>query len=119
MIVLHQNNLLPVHFSSISAVRNADKTVTVKWDAENEINMQDYKIEYSANGNNFAPVGTALPAANNGGSASYEYIDGHVTAGYNYYRIRGNSLNGHVDYTAIAKIGPISTEPMMSIIRTR
>ena len=117
IIVFHQLLAapLPVNFTGISALRNEDKTVSVKWNADNEINIANYKIEYSSDGNSFAPVGTQSPSNNNGGAASYTYVDGHATAGYNYYRIRGNSLNGQFQYSAIAKVGPIGTASEISV----
>ena len=116
MIIFKQpQQTLPVHFVSISAVRNTDKTVTVKWITQNEINMQDYKIEYSADGSNFTAIGTQLPLANNGNGSSYSYLDGHATSANNYYRIRGTSLNGLIQYTAIAKVGPLAETPGMNV----
>ncbi len=115
MIVFRPSTVLPVRFTSISAVRNNDKTVTVKFDTQNEVNLQQYNIQYSSNAVNFATIATQLPTGNNGNGASYSYVDGHATAGTNYYRVQAMSNNGQAQYTAIAKVGPLSEMPGMSI----
>ncbi len=118
MIVFKQQApalVLPVRFTSLSAARNADKTVTVKYNTQNEVNIQNYNVQYSTNGTAFTTIGTQLPTANNGTGAAYIYLDGHATSGYNYYRIQGNSTNGQVQYSAIAKVGPLSETAGMSI----
>ncbi len=115
MIVFKQAGVLPVRFSSISASRNADKTVTVQYHTQTELNMQQYNIQYSADGTHFTKIGTQLPTANNGGSASYNYVDGHATAAVNYYRVEGKSINGQLQYTAIVKVAPLSETAALSI----
>ena len=108
MIIFQQAAVVPVRFTTISAARNSDKTVTVKWNTENEINMQQYKIEQSNDGVRFTEIGGQQPTANNGGSAGYSFIDAHATSATNYYRIKGISLNGQIQYTAIVKVGPLT-----------
>ncbi len=108
MIIFQQAAVVPVTFTSITATRNADKTVTVKWNTENEINMQEYKVEHSNDGTHFAEIGSQQPSANTGGSAGYSFIDTHATSTNNYYRIKGISLNGQDKYTAIVRVGALT-----------
>lgn len=116
MIVFRQPaGALPVRYSSISAVRNQNKTVTVMWTTQNEISMTDYKVERSLDGTHFTEIGTQAPLANNGNGASYSYLDKYASEGVNYYRVRGNSQNGQVQYTAIVKVGPLGKESQISI----
>lgn len=115
MIVFKPSAVVPVRFTTISAVRNADKTVAVSWNSDNETAMQNYIIERSFDGRSFAAVGTQLPTNNNGGSAGYRFNDLTASEGDNYYRVRGNSISGRVDYTSIVKVGPLKQNPGMSI----
>jgi hypothetical protein len=115
MIVFKPAAILPVHFTSISAVRNTDKTVTVSWSSADETAMNNYSIERSFDGRNFTSVGTQAPSNNNGGSVSYHFNDLTASDGDNYYRIRGNSITGRADYTSIVKVGPLKQNPGMSI----
>jgi len=115
MIVFRQAAVLPVRFTSISAVRNNDKTATVRWKIENETGMQNYTIERSTDGRNFTAIGTQLPTAANGSSASYSFNDIHAVSADNYYRVSGNSLSGQRQYTAVVKVGPLSENAEMSI----
>jgi hypothetical protein len=115
MIVFKPAAIVPVRFTTISAVRNADKTVAVSWNAENETAMQNYIVERSFDGRSFTAVGTLLPTSNNGGSAAYHFNDATASEGDNYYRVRGNSITGRIDYTSIVKVGPLKQNPGMSI----
>lgn len=100
---------LPVHITSISAVRNADRTITVSWKAEDELNMVKYEVERSADGVSFKSIVSALPVATNGGNAVYNRIDLSPLATDNYYRIKAISLNGMVQYSAIVKVAAAKT----------
>jgi hypothetical protein len=115
MIVFKPSVVLPVHFTSISAVRNTDKTVAVSWNTADETAMQNYSIERSFDGRNFTSIGTQVPLNNNGGSVGYHLNDLTASDGDNYYRVRGNSITGRADYTSIVKVGPLKQNPGMSI----
>lgn len=115
MIVFKPAAVVPVRFTTISAVRNTDKTVAVTWNSENETGMQNYIVEHSIDGRSFTPAGTQLPTNNNGGSAAYHFNDMNASEGENYYRVRGNSITGRVDYTSIVKVAPLKQSPGMSI----
>lgn len=107
MIVFTQQAVVPVRFTGISAVRNSDKAVTVKWHTDNEINMKDYTVEHSGDGHSFVPVGIQFSLTGNGGSASYSFIHTNALSGINYYRVKGTGNNGQVQYTDIVKLGPL------------
>lgn len=115
MIIFKPAVVLPVRFTSVSAERNADKTITVTWHAQNETAMQNYSIEHSTDGRTFSSAGVQQPGNNNGGAFSYKFIDINASENDNYYRVRGNSLNGRIEYTSIVKVGPLKQSPGMSI----
>ena len=77
--------------------------------------MDNYKVERSLDGTHFTEIGSQPPLANNGGGASYSYLDKYASEGVNYYRVRGNSLNGAVQYTAVVKVGPLGKESVISV----
>lgn len=87
MIIFKQAKALPVKFTSISAVRNTDKTVTVNWTTLNESSLTGYEIMNSEDGNNFTVIGKA-EASKNGLSNSNSFIHVTASAKINYYRIR-------------------------------
>lgn len=95
---------LPVTIVSVSANRNTDKSIAVRWKVENEISMQKYEVERSSNGADFTSILSTTPTATNGGSASYLQNDGSPLAADNFYRIKAISLNGQVQYSSIVKV---------------
>jgi hypothetical protein len=106
MIVFRQavGGPLPVRFIDISATKNADKTNSIKWNVGNEINMQEYVIERSERGTNFAIIGNTVALNNNTGSNGYSFIDVAPLVQDNYYRVKAISVSGEKQYSAIVKI---------------
>lgn len=99
---------VPVLFTSIAAKRNTDKTIAVEWRVQNEIDMDRYELERSADGKNFATLYSAVPQVNNGGSAIYPYIDATPLTSDNFYRVKALTIGGRVQYSAIVKVAPLS-----------
>lgn len=104
LLVFRPGIVVPVKIISIAANRNADQTNQVKWKVENEINLREYAIERSANGSDFNVIGTGLPSANNGGSASYSYRDETALQEINFYRVKATSNDGQIQYSSIVKV---------------
>ncbi|MFZ4771652.1 MAG: hypothetical protein ACOYLO_15825, partial [Ferruginibacter sp.] len=116
-IVFNQTSLgpLPVNITSIAANRNNDKTVTVQWKVENELNLIGYEVERSSDGIHFYSFLTQSPNSNTGGSASYQVLDRSVVEGNLFYRIKANSVSGQVQYSAIVKVAALKTVVEKSI----
>jgi Secretion system C-terminal sorting domain len=107
-------------FTTISATRNADKTVTVNWGTAAERNVTNYTIEQSNDGVNFTAIGTQAAIANNGSNPTYSKQDATASKANNWYRVKANNSNGTTKYTAIAIVGAINdmaitTAPSMCI----
>ncbi len=115
IIIVETPLILPVRFTSASAIRNSDKTVSVKWNTENEMNIQSFSIEHSTDGTHFMEIHSQAPAATPGGSALYNYVDTHAISANNYYRISSNSSNGQKQYTPIVKVNPVGAAGEVSI----
>jgi hypothetical protein len=113
MIVFKQAVVLPVQFIHIAAIKNIDKTHTVKWTIANEYNIQQYQIERSNNGNNFTSIGTTDVVSNNGNHATYQFIDTAPFTEKNYYRIKAIDISGTIQYSAIV---PLHTDAKQSAI---
>jgi Secretion system C-terminal sorting domain len=95
-------------FTTISATRNADKTVTVQWGTATERNVTNYTIEQSNDGINFTSMGTQVPTANNGGNPTYSKQDANASKANNWYKVKANNTNGTFKYTAIAMVGAVN-----------
>ena len=95
-------NTVPVNFTGISAAKN-QADVIVKWSVENEVSMENYKIEHSTDGLLFKELQT-VAALNFKDSHSYTYMDYTAVEGDNFYRIKASAAGGKTAYTGIAKV---------------
>lgn len=103
-IVFRQLNPVPVHFTHISATRNSNKTVSINWKIENEINASLYLVERSSNGLEFNTLGNQSPTLNNGGNTSYIHTDEIPLKQPGFYRIRCDKTDGSFEYSSIVRI---------------
>jgi hypothetical protein len=108
MLVLKPLAPVPMLFTSITAKRNSDNTIAVEWRVQNELNINHYELERSADGRNFATLYTMDSLINNGGVAAYLYNDASPLASDNYYRVKALSIGGKNQYSAIVKVAPIN-----------
>ena len=78
--------------------------------------MAGYEIERSADGIRFEQIGEQ-PAVNGttGANRLYGYTDKQPVIGNNYYRIKGTSLNGQVQYSNIKLIKFGNTMPTVLV----
>jgi hypothetical protein len=111
MIVLKPAAVVPVLFVSISASRNNDKTVSVRWNIENELNILSYDVEYSEDGRNFASI-AAKPAT---GAGAYSLDHTGASAGNIYYRIKATENSGRIIYSSIIKVNAINDNASIAV----
>ena len=102
MLVFKPTIVLPTSFTAINALVK-DKNVLVSWQIANEINIDHYSIEKSADGISFASIGNKM-ALGYAISASYEITDVSPKLGLNYYRIKSVGILGETNYSKIVKV---------------
>ncbi len=100
-LVFKQMAALPVSLTSIKATPK-NKSIVVDWNVENESGIQQYEVESSSDGINFASSATVK--ANNMGAGSYEWTDFAPMDGNNFYRIKSVSQDGKIIYSSIVKV---------------
>lgn len=93
--------ILPVNLVTFSTVKDNDK-VLLYWNTENEINLQRYEVERSADGRSFKTISTV--AAKGNSSNTYTATDNTPVNGINYYRLKIIDKDGTVRYSVILKI---------------
>ncbi len=113
MIVFKQIPMPTSSFTLITAVRNADKTVKVNWNVNNEVNIANYTIEHSNDGTNFTAIGNKLPTANNSSNTGYSLIDSNATINANWYRIKLNTIFSSNSYSPIAMVSPLAKDAII------
>jgi len=91
--------ILPVNWLSFTAGKAATGVV-LKWSVASETNNHFYEIERSADGVNFAKIGTQLANSNN---LNYAFTDVQPLS-INYYRIKQIDNDGSFSYSTITKV---------------
>ena len=105
----------PVRFTSITAVRNTDNSITILYKTENENNVNSYIVERSLDGIRFEPVGLQTPTANNFGNPYYNYLDTRANSSFNWYRIKAILMSGEPVFSDMAK-ADMAQKPLESKI---
>jgi hypothetical protein len=111
MIIFKPSAVVPVRFVSVSAVRSNDKSVNVKWNIENEINISSYNVEYSADGRAFTSAGTKAAT----GANAYSFDHSNASSGIIYYRIKATDADGHIFYSAVVKVNMLTDEAGIAV----
>jgi len=92
---------LPVNFIGLVAERNpVTKSVDLKWDVSEEIDVAEYQVERSTNGISFTSAGS-VPAK---GKSIYTYADNNVPSGTLYYRIKSVDIDKKFKYSGIIRL---------------
>ncbi len=94
---------LPVTLTGISANRNTDRSIAIRWTVENEVNIEKYEVERSADGRNF----TGIISSDATNSNVYTKNDLSPLANDNFYRIKALTVGGYTQYSAIVKVAPL------------
>ena len=105
--IVFQNDavVLPVRLTKLKAAP-VNGGVNVTWTVTNEVNMKGYTVERSTDGGQtYSAVATQV-AKNTTGAAftDYQTFDAAPHAGDNLYRIRIETGNGAVTYSAVVKV---------------
>ena len=99
-IYFRQLNVLPVTFTSLEAYRKQN-TINVEWKVQNEVNINHYEVEKSADGINFTKQSDNVTASNR---SLYQWKDEHPQFGLNYFRVRSVDNNGRSKRTNVVKV---------------
>jgi hypothetical protein len=113
-ISLTGTSVLPVRLSGFRAYRSGE-AIKLEWKNLTEKDVVNYTIERSGGDTNFNSIGTRTAIRNDGGEASYSWLDPHPHPGMNYYRIRSLETNGKILYSLVLRVdkkgGQISVYP--------
>ncbi|MBC7536856.1 MAG: T9SS type A sorting domain-containing protein, partial [Ferruginibacter sp.] len=111
-IVFRQLGPVPVTFTNIRADRQ-DKKVLVSWKVENELSIDHYSVERSADGRNFRELGTKIATDNSGGTTvQYSWLDEQPLTGDNFYRIKSVGAGNDVKISETVNVN-MKAEPSL------
>ncbi len=104
---------LPVTIISFSGEQQ-NNVVHLQWQVANEININKYQLEKSADGNNYSLL-AERSAQTAGTSATYLATDESPALGYNYYRLKILDNNGKYTYSQVIKVQAGSQNSSISV----
>ena len=93
--------ILPVKFAQFTA-KAIDKISLLNWTVAEQVNIKNYVVERSIDGNNFKEIGEVATQANN--NLEYLFYDKKPIEGVNYYRIKAIDFNGSINLSSIQKV---------------
>ena len=106
-LVFKASQPVPVHITSLTAMRNSDKTVSVQWSVENAGDIEGFELEHSEDGRNFRKINTIMPQPVGGAIATYSNVDKAADLTSNFYRIKAISRGGEIQYSNIARVAAL------------
>lgn len=115
MIILKPTAIVPVSMQIISAARQADKSVQVRWKASHEINIIRYETERSSNGTTFTKISTTPSRSSSAAEADYSSQDPQPLDAINYYRVKAVDADGNAAYTDVVKVGAVNFGRAISV----
>ena len=101
---------LPLQLISFTASRQSDNTVLLKWNTEDEQNVNRYEVEVAKGSkdyqySNFIKIGDVPSSGNSTGQESYSFIDAENNkAGVRYYRLKIISADGSYRYSEVRPV---------------
>ncbi len=103
MLVFSQAGPLPIKFSGINAVNEANKCVSINWTVEDEAGTDHYEVERSSDGVYYKALDAVNTKYKNLQGGIYSYRDLTPLKSVNFYRIKSYGTDGKVFYSNIAK----------------
>ncbi|UAY50709.1 hypothetical protein [Ferruginibacter albus] len=94
---------VPVTFTNVKAQWMGNSNVSVQWNVANQLNINKYEVERSADGKTFSNAAD-ITAQLGGATAQYNWTDNMAIKGDNYYRIKSIGNDGKVEYSQVMNI---------------
>jgi hypothetical protein len=113
-IVFIPNAALPVSGLILTGATKGN-AIVLQYEALNEREMQGYAVERSADGTVFNKLGEQQPVNGTSVTNRYNYTDNNPLAGVNYYRIKGSSVNGQLQYSNVITVKTGSMMPLVTV----
>ena len=103
--------ILPVSFIDVW-LTSTGNNYTLAWTVADEVNIKEYIVERSFDGQNFIAIGTVVYRNNDGRIQTYKYNDVALSGNNDraYYRIREVDMDGKYMYSKVVSNKSISKE---------
>lgn len=99
------NGLLPLTLLDFSASK-IKSSVQLDWKTTNELNLNRFEVEASADAMHFHTIGSIIADSRNAGTSvhHYHFEDAHPLTGENYYRLKQIDNDQHFTYSSVKYI---------------
>jgi hypothetical protein len=78
--------------------------VELLWKTQNEVNSDRFEIQRSANGVEFASIGSVVAKGRSASENDYRFVDAKVQQGLNYYRLKMIDKDGSYEFSGMVTI---------------
>lgn len=99
------NTMLPLDLVSFTAElkKNLVSQVLLKWRTANEINVEGFELERSADGDTFETI-AKIPAKNTAETKNYQFTDVSPLEAVSYYRLKSVDFDGEYTYSEVKAV---------------
>ena len=97
-------NTLPIVLEDFTAILNNDKTITLNWNTELEVNSSHITIQRSADGESWNDIGTVQAKGTSAIQVAYTFTDEQPLTGNNFYRLQLVDQDNTFTYSEIKAI---------------
>jgi hypothetical protein len=107
-------SVLPLTFTGLQALRNNDKTISLKWQMSNILEGNVFNVERSLNGTDFTTI-NRFTQTDNQLTGAYQYNDNQApgNAAAIYYRIKINEPSGWTYFSWLVKVNNNSAKQLL------
>jgi hypothetical protein len=104
---------LPVILVNFSANLNSNKTISLSWSTQMELNLSYFTIERSADASNWEAIGNVQANGNSSSTSYYSFSDQDPLGGSNYYRLQMTDLDNKSGFTEVELV----TTPIIKLFK--
>ncbi len=97
------STVLANELTSFSAIKQSNQ-VNLNWLTASEKSNDNFSIERSKDGKNFAAIGQIKGALNSTVSKEYAFMDVSPLKGINYYRLKSTEVSGKATYSHVVSV---------------
>jgi GEVED domain/Metallo-peptidase family M12B Reprolysin-like len=95
---------LPVELLTFEAKKGEHKTVAVNWETASEIQVEQFVLESSQDGQHFTPLTEVKPQGSAQKGANYVFWDEKPFHGVNYYRLSERTYNQDLKHLGLRSV---------------
>lgn len=101
-----KNSVLPLELIDFQAIQK-EPFINLNWTTAREVNIEQYEIERSEDGETFKHIKTITALGNNNETRAYTTIDEQPLEGKSYYRLKIVEENGQYEYSPVRVVNRV------------